>query len=444
MSSLLRFRGRWTREDREILRLAVPALAALTAEPLYILADTAVVGRLGTPQLGGLAVASSLLLIGYSVFIFLAYGTTATVSRLLGAKEMRRAAHHAVQSVWLAAIIGISLAVGGFVFGDGLISLMGGDGEVGTHAEVYFRISLLGVPAMLVTLAGVGYLRGLQDTKRPLYVALSTAIINLVIELVLIYGFDQGIGASALSTVIAQWIGAAIFVAWIRNAVQTHGVNFRPDLKVITQVAGDGIDLFIRTAALRGSLTVTLAVAARIGTDDLAAHQIAFEIWNLLALTLDAVAIAAQAMIGMTLGSGDAARARSLGRRMIQWGFWCGVGLGCIVGLLSPLLPHLFTADAAVLSLTAFLLIHVAVQQPLAGMVFALDGILIGAGNLRFLAVTMWLAAVVLVGGGLIVLATGAGIGWLWLCLQAWILVRAIMLLARFRTPKWQVTGAHR
>ena len=444
MSSLLRLRGRWTREDREILRLAVPALAALVAEPLYILADTAVVGRLGTPQLGGLALASSLLLIGYSVFIFLAYGTTATVARLLGAKEMRRAAHHAVQSVWLAAIIGILLAAGGFVFGDGLISLMGGKGDVGSHAEVYFRISLFGVPAMLITLAGVGYLRGLQDTKRPLYVALGTAVINLVVELVLIYGFDQGIGASALSTVIAQWIGAALFVAWIRNAVQAHGVNFRPDPKVISQVAGDGVDLFIRTAALRGSLTVTLAVAARIGTDDLAAHQIAFEIWNLLALTLDAVAIAAQAMIGMTLGSGDAARARSLGRRMIQWGFWCGVGLGCTVGLLSPLLPYLFTADTAVLSLTAFLLIHVAVQQPLAGVVFALDGILIGAGNLRFLAVTMWLAAVVLVGGGLIVLATGAGIGWLWLCVQAWILVRAIMLLARFRTPKWQVTGAHR
>lgn len=444
MSSLLDLRGRWTREDREILRLAVPALAALVAEPLYILADTAVVGRLGTPQLGGLALASSLLLIGYSVFIFLAYGTTATVSRLLGARELRRAAHHAVQSLWLAALIGIVLAGLGFAFRGDLISLMGGEDDVAGHAEVYFRISLLGVPAMLITLAGVGYLRGLQDTRRPLYVALGTAVLNLVIELVLIFGFDQGIGASALSTVIAQWIGAVVFVAWIRNAVKAHGVDLRPDLRVITQVAGDGVDLFIRTAALRGSLTVTLAVAARIGIDDLAAHQIAFEIWNLLALTLDSVAIAAQAMIGMTLGSGDAARARALGRRMIQWGLWCGVGLGGIVGLLSPVLGHLFTTDAAVVSLTAFLLIHVAVQQPVAGVVFALDGILIGAGNLRFLAVTMWIAAVVLVGGALIVLATGAGIGWLWFCLAAWLTSRAVMLLARFHTPEWQVTGADR
>ena len=444
MPSLLDLRGRWTREDREILRLAVPALAALVAEPLYILADTAVVGRLGTPQLGGLALASSLLLIGYSVFIFLAYGTTATVARLLGAKELRRAAHHAVQSLWLATLIGILLAGIGWVFRNDLISLLGGEDDIAGHAEVYFRISLLGVPAMLITLAGVGYLRGLQDTRRPLYVALGTAVLNLVIELVLIFGFDQGIGASALSTVIAQWIGAGVFVAWIRNAVKAHGVDLRPDLRVITGVARDGIDLFIRTAALRGSLTVTLAVAARIGIDDLAAHQIAFEIWNLLALTLDSVAIAAQAMIGMTLGSGDAARARALGRRMIQWGLWCGVGLGAIVGLLSPVLGHLFTTDAAVLSLTAFLLIHVAVQQPVAGVVFALDGILIGAGNLRFLAVTMWIAAVVLVGGGLAVLATGAGIGWLWFCLAAWLTSRAIMLLARFRTSKWQVTGADR
>ncbi|MCQ3814970.1 MAG: MATE family efflux transporter [Acidimicrobiia bacterium] len=444
MFSPFDLRGRWTPDDRQILRLAVPALAALIAEPLYILADTAVVGRLGTPQLGGLAVASSLLLIGYSVFIFLAYGTTATVARLLGAKQLRRAAHLAVQSLWLATLIGIVLAGLGWVFRGDLISLIGGEGDVGGHAEVYFRISLLGVPAMLITLAGVGYLRGLQDTKRPLYVALGTAILNLVIELVLIFGFNQGIGASALSTVIAQWIGAAVFVTWIRNAVKAHGVDLRPDVAVINSVARDGLDLFIRTAALRGSLTITLAVAARIGTEDLAAHQIAFEIWSLLALTLDSVAIAAQALIGMTLGSGDATRARDLGRRMIGWGLWCGVCLGVIVGLLSPVLGHVFSEDAAVVGLTAFLLIHVAVQQPVAGVVFALDGILIGAGNLRFLAVTMWIAAAVLIAGGLVVLATGAGIGWLWFCLEAWLISRAIMLVARFRTPKWQVTGAHR
>lgn len=437
-------RAWWTPDDREILRLAFPALGALIAEPLYILADTAVVGRLGTPQLGGLALASSILLVGHAVFIFLAYGTTSAVARLLGAGEQRRAAHQAVQSLWLAAGVGVVLLGLGLVGGDSLISLMGGKGEVATNAEVYLRVSLFGVPAMLIALAGVGYLRGLQDTARPFYVALGTALLNLVLELVLIYGFDQGIGASALSTVVAQWVAAAVFVLWIRAAVARHGVNLRPDAAVIRQVAGDGVDLFLRTAALRGSLTVTLAVAARIGDDDLAAHQIAFEIWNLLALTLDAVAIAAQAMIGRELGAGDPARARALGRRMTQWGLTCGTVLGLVVLVTSPVLPAVFSEDDAVLGLTSFLLLHVAVSQPVAGVVFALDGVLIGAGDLRYLAWAMWAAAVVLITGGLIVLAADAGIGWLWVCLHAWTATRAVTLLARFRTPAWQVTGARR
>ena len=435
---------RWTPTDREILRLAVPALGALVAEPLYILADTAVVGRIGTPQLGGLALASSLLLIGHAVFIFLAYGTTSAVARLLGAGEHRRAAHQAVQSLWLAALVGVALVVVGLVFGPSLIGLLGGKGEVATNAEVYLRISMFGVPAMLISLAGVGYLRGLQDTARPFYVALGTALANLVLELILVFGFDQGIGASALSTVIAQWFAAIVFVRWIRAAVATHDVTLRPDAGVIRELAGDGFDLFVRTAALRGSLTVTLGIAARIGNDDLAAHQIAFEIWNLLALTLDAIAIAAQAIIGRELGAGNAARARALGRRMTQWGVVAGLVLGLVLLATSPLLPHVFTEDAAVLGLASFLLIHVAVSQPVAGVVFALDGVLIGAGDLRYLAWAMWAAAVVLVGGGLLVLELDAGIGWLWVALHGWIVTRAVTLLARFRGDAWMVTGATR
>lgn len=435
---------RWTPTDREILRLAVPALGALVAEPLYILADTAVVGRIGTPQLGGLALASSLLLIGHAVFIFLAYGTTSAVARLLGAGEHRRAAHQAVQSLWLAALVGVALLVAGLAFGPSLIGLLGGRGEVATNAEVYLRISMFGVPAMLISLAGVGYLRGLQDTARPFYVALGTALANLVLELILVFGFDQGIGASALSTVVAQWFAAIVFVRWIRAAVAAHDVTLRPDAGVIRELAGDGFDLFVRTAALRGSLTVTLGIAARIGDDDLAAHQIAFEIWNLLALTLDAIAIAAQAIIGRELGAGNAARARALGRRMTQWGVVAGLVLGLVLLATSPLLPHVFTEDAAVLGLASFLLIHVAVSQPVAGVVFALDGVLIGAGDLRYLAWAMWAAAVVLVGGGLLVLELDAGIGWLWVALHGWIITRAVTLLARFRGDAWMVTGATR
>lgn len=432
---------RWGPDDREILRLALPALGALVAEPLYILADTAVVGHLGTPQLGGLALASSILLIGHSIFIFLAYGTTARVARLLGADEHRRAAHYAVQSVWLALSVGVILTVAGLAFGEELISILGGRGEVAANAEVYLRISLFGVPAMLASLAGVGYLRGLQDTRRPLLVAVVTACGNLALELVLIYGFDQGIGASALATVVAQWSGAAIYGVWIARSVRSLQVDLAPDWGAIAGAAGGGLDLALRTIALRGGLTVTLAVAARLGTDDLAAHQIAFEVWSLLALALDAVAIAAQAMIGHALGSGDAGRARQLGRRMIEWGLWCGIVLGAVVALLSGILPGVFTADGSVSSLASFLLLHVAISQPVAGVAFALDGVLIGAEDLRFLAGAMWIATLVLVAGGLLVLEVDAGIGWLWASIHLWMLTRAALLLVRFRSSAWAVTG---
>ena len=441
---LLPGRPRWTETDRRILALAFPALGALVAEPLYILADTAVVGHLGTPQLAGLALASSLLLIAFAVFIFLAYGTTSAVSRLLGAGEHRQAAHQAVQSLWLAFGVGLVIASITYLFRNPLISVMGGDGETAVNAEIYLRISLLGIPPMLMVLAGVGYLRGLQDTKRPLYVAVGTAILNLVLELVLIYGLDYGIGASALSTVIAQWVGAGEYCWWIARAVTEHDVGLTPDWKVIGKLAGAGLDLLMRTAALRGGITVTVAVAARIGTDDLAAHEIAFQIWSILALSLDAVAIAAQAMIGHALGAGDAQEARRLGDRMIQWGWWGGFAMAALVFALIPVLPDVFSTDPEVVSLAAFLFIHVAVWQPVNGIVFALDGILIGAGDLRFLAIAMVTATAVLVPWSFSVLWFDLGIGWLWGAIGAWMVVRAATLLWRYQSDAWAITGATR
>ncbi len=436
---------RWSRDDREIWRLAWPALGALVAEPLYVLADTAIVGRIGTPQLGGLAVAASILLTAHAMFIFLAYGTTAAVARLIGAGEHRRAAHQATQSIWLALIAGAVLAAAGFVLAPALVDALGGDdGEVRHNALVYLRISLFGLPAMLVVLAGVGYLRGVQDTRRPFAVALASAVGNLVLEIVLVYGFGQGIGASALSTVIAQTAAAAIFVWWIAAAVSRHGVGLRPDPAAIRRLARVGFDLLIRTTALRVSLTVTVAAAARIGTADLAAHQIAFEVWTVLALILDAVAIAGQALIGQALGASRPERARALGRRMIGWGAAAGVMTGTVVLAVSPLLPGIFTNDPAVVALTGFVLLHVGFSQPAAGVVFALDGALIGAGDLRFLAASMVGAGVVLVGAGMLVVAAGAGIGWLWAAMHAWIAARLTMMLWRFTGNAWQVTGAER
>ncbi|MCS5679587.1 MAG: MATE family efflux transporter, partial [Acidimicrobiales bacterium] len=238
--------------DRELLRLAVPALGALLAEPLYVLADTAVIGHLGTAELGGLAVASAALLFGYGMCIFLAYGTTAAVARLTGAGEDRRAAHQAVQGLWLALVLGVVLALLGATFADPLLSLLGADGEVLGQAGTYFRISLLGAPAMLMMLAGVGYLRGVKDTVRPLWVAVGTALLNLILEVVLIYGFDRAIGASAAATVVAQWLGAGCYLAWIGRWVRRLDVSLAPDLRVIGRLLGVSAELMVRNLSLTG------------------------------------------------------------------------------------------------------------------------------------------------------------------------------------------------
>src|SRR5688500_116862 len=279
--------------DREILRLAVPAFGALVAEPLYLLADTAVVGHLGTDQLAGLAVASAILLSGYSIFVFLAYGTTAAVARLLGAGDEREAAHQGIQSLWLALFIGLAVAAAGFVAAPPLVGLFGGDGEVAENALVYLRISLVGVPALLVVLAGTGYLRGRQDTTTPLVVAVASAVFNLVAEVVLIYGFGFGIGASALTTVVAQLGAAAVYTVVVVRAVRRLDVALAPHPASIRRLAAVGADLLVRTIALRIVLSLSTAIAARIGTADVAAHEVAFAVWSLLALGLDAIAIAA-------------------------------------------------------------------------------------------------------------------------------------------------------
>lgn len=428
--------------DREIARLAVPALGALVAEPLYVLADTAVVGRLGTEELAGLAVASSALLAGYSIFIFLAYGTTAAVSRLLGAGADREAAHQAVQGLWLAAAIGAVVTVVVLALGGPIVGALGADGAVRDHAEVYLRVSALGIVPQLLTFAGTGYLRGLQDTRTPLVVAVAAALANLVLELVLIPGLGFGIGASAASTVVAQVGAAGVFLWLILRATARLGAGVRPDPPAIRRLGRAGWDLLVRTVALRGALTVLTAVAARIGTVDVGAHEIAFAVWSLLALGLDALAIAGQAMVGRHLGAGDVDRARSVGRRMLELGVVGGLLATVVVLALRPVLPDVFSTDPAVVALAGFLLVHVAVLQPVNAVAFVLDGLLIGAGDMAFLARSMVGAALLAVTAAGLVLALGLGIGWLWGAIALLMVSRAGILSVRWRSGRWAVVGA--
>ena len=438
----LRERLRPQTHDREIVRLAIPALGALVAEPLYVLADTAVVGHIGSEPLAGLAVASSILLIIFSLFIFLAYGTTASVARLIGAGDERTAAHQAVQGMWLAALVGVVVSLVVLAFSSPLVGLLGATGAVREQALIYLRISLAGVPAMLLVLAGTGYLRGLQDTRTPLVVAVVSATFNLVLEWVLIFGLDFGIGASALSTVAAQWGSGAVYVVWVARAVRAHRVRLGPHPGTLREISVVGRDLFVRTAALRGSFVVATAVATRIGTVDVAAHQIAFEIWNFTALTLDAIAIAGQSIVGRLLGASQIGEARRAGQRMLQWGLVWGLAMGALVLILRNALPGIFSEDLLVRDLTAYLLVFVAVMQPINGVVFVLDGLLIGAGDVRFLAWAMVFAAAIFIPCALLVLVFDGGVGWLWVSLLLLMVVRAVTLSTRWVSDGWAIPGA--
>lgn len=434
-------RWRSSPHDRDIVRLAVPAFGALIAEPLYVLADTAVVGHIGTPQLGGLAVASSVLLTFYGLCIFLAYGTTAAVARHIGAGDRGRAARDALQSMWLAGVLSVAAMGLGYIAATPLLRALGADGNVLVNGLVYLRISLLGLPPMLLTLAGTGWLRGIQDTRTPLVVALGTAAGNLLLECLLVFGLGYGIGASALATVVVQWVGAAVYLRSVVGGARAEGQSLRPHLAHIGGLARVGRDLIIRTAALRAALVIATAVAARLGAVDLAAHQIAFELWSFLALGLDAVAIAGQALVGTHLGAREPERARSVGDRMLAW----GVALGAVAGLAvlagRGVLPAIFTDDGAVVDLTTFVLLWVAVLQPVNGVVFVLDGLLIGAGDQRHLAWSMSVALACFAPAAWFVLLGGYGLGWLWAALALLMAARLVTLLIRWRSDSWMIAA---
>ncbi|MGD9752042.1 MAG: MATE family efflux transporter [Acidimicrobiia bacterium] len=431
-------------EDRRLLALAVPALGALVAEPIYVLTDTAIVGRISTDALAGLSVASAVLLTAHSISVFLAYGTTAAVARRLGGGDERGAADQATQGLWLALALGVLLALVGAVAGPGLIEVLGGRGEVAEQAGTSLGISLFGLPAMLLSLAGVGYLRGLQDTRTPLWVALGTAIGNGVVEAVLIFGFDQGIGASALSTVAAQWAGAAVFAWRCLATARRHGVVLWPRGRALGRLLVVGSHLLVRTAALRGSLLVGVSVATRIGPAPVAAYEIGFQIWSLAALGLDALAIAAQSLVAHALGAGDADGARRTGQRALVLSVGAGAVLAVVLALLRHPLAAVFSDDATVVALAAESLLYVAVMQPVNGAAFALDGILIGAGDQRFLAWAMALAFAVYTPAAQVVRITGAGLGWLWAALGLFMVLRWLVLHARFRGDGWVVLGEQR
>lgn len=435
---------------REILALAVPAFVALVAEPLFLMVDAAVVGRLGVVPLAGLGAASSVLLTAAGVFVFLAYGTTSVVARQLGAGSRRGAIEVGVGGVWLAAGLGLLAAL---VVGLGarpLAAAFGSSPAALDEAVTYLRVSALGLPAMLLVLAATGILRGLQDTRTPLAVSAVGFGANAVLSVGLVLGLGMGIAGAAWGTVLAQWGMALALLAVVLRQGRGAGASLRPHVGRVLGAALDGAPLLVRTLALRAIILLTVATAADFGDVPLAAYQVTTTIWSLLVFALDALAIAGQALTGAQLGSGDARGAREATALMVRWGVWGGVLLGVGLLALHRVLPALFTDDPAVRSAIAAGLVVIALGQPLAGYVFVVDGVLIGAGDGRWLAMSMTLVLLAYVPIVLVTRALAAGHGpeaavvALWLAFTAFMLVRGGFMAWRVRGDAWAVTGATR
>ncbi|MFJ8592156.1 MATE family efflux transporter [Streptomyces sp. NPDC093598] len=430
--------------DREIVALAVPAFGALVAEPLFLMVDTAIVGHLGTAQLAGLGVASALLMTAVSVFVFLAYATTAAVARRVGAGDLQSAIRQGMDGIWLALLLGAAVVAVALPTAPHLVDLFGASDAAAPYATTYLRISVLGIPAMLVVLAATGVLRGLQDTRTPLYVAIAGFVANGALNAGLVYGADLGIAGSAWGTVIAQCGMAAVYLVVVLRGARKHGASLRPDAAGIRACAQAGVPLLVRTLSLRAILMIATAVAARLGDADIAAHQIILSLWSLLAFALDAIAIAGQAIIGRYLGAGDTQGARDACRRMVEWGIAVGVVLGALVVITRPGFLPLFTSDPAVKDVALPALIIVALSQPISGIVFVLDGVLMGAGDGPYLAWAMLLTLAVFTPVALLVPVLGGGLTALWATMTLMMTVRMLTLWLRARSGRWIVTGATR
>jgi putative MATE family efflux protein len=435
--------------DRRLLALALPAFGALVAEPLFVLVDSAVVGHLGTPQLAGLSLAGTVLVTLVGLFVFLAYATTAATARLIGAGDERGALAVGVDGMWLAAGLGVVLAAAGWLAAPATIHALGASSDVAPHAVAYRRVSLPGLPGMLVVLAATGALRGRQDTRTPFLVAALGAGVNAALNVALVYGAGLGIAGSGLGTALTQTAMGAVLGATVVRAARRSAVPLRPAARGIVSAAAAGLPLLVRTLSLRAAILLTVMVAASLGDIALAAHQVVAALWSLAAFALDALAIAAQTLVGRSLGAGDRGAARSLTRRTVAWGTVTGAVLGLVMAASGWWLAPLVTADDDVRRAAALALAVAGACLPVAGLVYVLDGVLIGAGDGRYLA----LAGVATLAGYVPLLAAvwlwapggGPGLAWLWASFAGGFMVsRAALTGLRARGDRWLVLGAVR
>ncbi|MFC4856329.1 MATE family efflux transporter [Actinophytocola glycyrrhizae] len=426
---------------RQVLGLAVPALGVLAAEPLYLLVDTAVVGHLGAVPLGALSVGAIVLAQVSTQLTFLSYGTTARTARLHGAGRRAEAVAEGVQATWLALAVGLVLVAAGQALAIPIAELLAGQGEVADAAVSWLRIALFGTPFILVTMAGNGWMRGVQDARRPLRYVLAGNGISALLCPLFVYEFGWGLEGSAIANVTAQVISASLFL----GALRAERVPLRPEPAKMRAQLALGRDLVLRSLAFQACFVSATTVAAHHSTAAVGAHQIVLQLWTFLALVLDSLAIAAQSLVGAALGAADDRRARGLAWQVTGYGLVFGCALGVVFAALAGVLPHVFTSDAAVLGEIPHAWWFFVALQPIAGVVFALDGVLLGAGDAAFLRTATIFAAVT---GFLpfvwLSFAFDWGLAGIWTGLSVFMVVRLGTVVWRARSGRWAVVGAVR
>ena len=428
--------------DRRILALAVPALGALVAEPLFLLADTAMVGHLGAEALAALGVASTILQTLVGLCVFLAYTTTPRVARRLGAGDARGAVRAGVEGMWLGLGVGVLLGILTAVTSSPAPFLLTSDPAVASLARDYLAASAVGLPAMLLVIAAAGLLRGLQDTKTPLMVAGLGFLANAALNAVFIYGFGLGVLGSAIGTVIAQWAMALVYVVIAVRAARREGASLTPGVGGVRRALVDSSLMLLRSVSLRAVLVAVVLVGGLAGVAELAALQVLLTTFSLLAFALDALAIAAQSMIGHDLGAGAFATVRLTTKRVVRWSVLAGILCGVVGLALANFAGGIFTSDARVLELLPLGFVVLAISAPIAGFVFALDGVLIGAGDVRYLAFWGTIPALVTLAALAAVasahLAGVAAVTWIWLGFTVVFLgARGVVLGLRARSDVW-------
>ena len=426
-----------------ILGIALPTLGVLVAEPIYLLFDMAVVGRLGALALAGLAVGGLILGQVSTQLTFLSYGTTARSSRRHGAGDERGAVAEGVQASWLAVAAGLAIVVVLEVFARPVVDVISGGGDIAREALGWLRIALCGVPLILLTMAGNGWLRGVQQTRRPLVYVVAGLVVSALLCPLLVHGLLGAprleLAGSAVANVTGQVVSAVLFVA----ALVRQRVSLRPHPRVMRAQLVLGRDLIVRSLAFQACFVSAGAVAARFGAASVAAHQLVLQLWNFLSLTLDSLAIAAQTLTGAALGSGDAPGARGLARRITVWSTVFAVVLAAIFAAGYTAIPRLFTDDPAVLDRVHVIWWFFVPLIPAAGVVFALDGVLLGAGDASYLRNTTMAAALI---GFLpaiwLALRFDWGIAGIWSGLSMFMLLRLIAVCARAVSGRWVRVGA--